>query len=205
MSPFLPGGVSDGNWHTVHIHYYNKVSLHLNLLVCSRPFWSLIFTSELRSCLTDDDELSPEVFSVVIVCISLIWTPDASAEMFLSLHASKALWIDLRCLCVHTIMWVFTCHHFIHAYSPHISFNFLHILSFSSASYTLCEYECVSECTYCTLPSLFLFLHLLLSSFSIQQTVREEWVCCLSVPSTIFLPMCLLLLVLLTKIFPSSF
>uniref|UniRef100_A0A671M4F2 Cadherin EGF LAG seven-pass G-type receptor 3-like n=1 Tax=Sinocyclocheilus anshuiensis TaxID=1608454 RepID=A0A671M4F2_9TELE len=25
-NPYLPGGVSDGNWHTVHIHYYNKVS-----------------------------------------------------------------------------------------------------------------------------------------------------------------------------------
>ncbi|KAM9342473.1 cadherin EGF LAG seven-pass G-type receptor 3 [Pholidichthys leucotaenia] len=24
VSPFLPGGVSDGDWHTVHIHYYNK-------------------------------------------------------------------------------------------------------------------------------------------------------------------------------------
>ncbi|KAG7519448.1 cadherin EGF LAG seven-pass G-type receptor 3 isoform X2 [Solea senegalensis] len=24
VSPFLHGGVSDGNWHTVHIHYYNK-------------------------------------------------------------------------------------------------------------------------------------------------------------------------------------
>ncbi|XP_065817456.1 cadherin EGF LAG seven-pass G-type receptor 3 [Labrus bergylta] len=24
VNPFLPGGVSDGNWHTVHIHYYNK-------------------------------------------------------------------------------------------------------------------------------------------------------------------------------------
>uniref|UniRef100_A0A671M7T3 Cadherin EGF LAG seven-pass G-type receptor 3-like n=1 Tax=Sinocyclocheilus anshuiensis TaxID=1608454 RepID=A0A671M7T3_9TELE len=23
-NPYLPGGVSDGNWHTVHIHYYNK-------------------------------------------------------------------------------------------------------------------------------------------------------------------------------------
>uniref|UniRef100_A0A8D3DHC2 Cadherin, EGF LAG seven-pass G-type receptor 3 n=1 Tax=Scophthalmus maximus TaxID=52904 RepID=A0A8D3DHC2_SCOMX len=29
VSPFLPGGVSDGNWHTVHIHYYNKVGSHL--------------------------------------------------------------------------------------------------------------------------------------------------------------------------------
>lgn len=27
VTPFLPGGVSDGNWHTVHIHYYNKVGL----------------------------------------------------------------------------------------------------------------------------------------------------------------------------------
>lgn len=25
VSPYLPGGVSDGSWHTVHIHYYNKV------------------------------------------------------------------------------------------------------------------------------------------------------------------------------------
>ncbi|XP_076133414.1 cadherin EGF LAG seven-pass G-type receptor 3 [Alosa pseudoharengus] len=24
VSPFVPGGVSDGDWHTVHIHYYNK-------------------------------------------------------------------------------------------------------------------------------------------------------------------------------------
>uniref|UniRef100_H3D3A2 Cadherin EGF LAG seven-pass G-type receptor 3 n=1 Tax=Tetraodon nigroviridis TaxID=99883 RepID=H3D3A2_TETNG len=24
VTPFLPGGVSDGNWHSVHIHYYNK-------------------------------------------------------------------------------------------------------------------------------------------------------------------------------------
>uniref|UniRef100_A0A673AST3 Cadherin, EGF LAG seven-pass G-type receptor 3 n=1 Tax=Sphaeramia orbicularis TaxID=375764 RepID=A0A673AST3_9TELE len=24
VSPFVPGGVSDGSWHTVHIHYYNK-------------------------------------------------------------------------------------------------------------------------------------------------------------------------------------
>uniref|UniRef100_A0A4W6GA12 Cadherin EGF LAG seven-pass G-type receptor 3 n=1 Tax=Lates calcarifer TaxID=8187 RepID=A0A4W6GA12_LATCA len=31
VSPFLPGGVSDGNWHTVHIHYYNKVGFHLSL------------------------------------------------------------------------------------------------------------------------------------------------------------------------------
>uniref|UniRef100_A0ACB8F5W9 Cadherin EGF LAG seven-pass G-type receptor 2 n=1 Tax=Sphaerodactylus townsendi TaxID=933632 RepID=A0ACB8F5W9_9SAUR len=25
--PFIPGGVSDGQWHTVHLHYYNKVRL----------------------------------------------------------------------------------------------------------------------------------------------------------------------------------
>nr|XP_061802762.1 cadherin EGF LAG seven-pass G-type receptor 3-like [Nerophis lumbriciformis] len=27
VSPFLPGGVSDGEWHTVHIHYYNKPAI----------------------------------------------------------------------------------------------------------------------------------------------------------------------------------
>lgn len=25
MSPFVPGGVSDGQWHRVQLHYYNKV------------------------------------------------------------------------------------------------------------------------------------------------------------------------------------
>lgn len=25
MSPFVPGGVSDGQWHTVQLKYYNKV------------------------------------------------------------------------------------------------------------------------------------------------------------------------------------
>ncbi|XP_054868978.1 cadherin EGF LAG seven-pass G-type receptor 3 isoform X3 [Amphiprion ocellaris] len=27
VSPYLPGGVSDGDWHTVHIHYYNKPAI----------------------------------------------------------------------------------------------------------------------------------------------------------------------------------
>ncbi|KAF7695487.1 cadherin EGF LAG seven-pass G-type receptor 3 [Silurus meridionalis] len=30
VSPYLPGGVSDGNWHTVHIHYYNKPKRSVN-------------------------------------------------------------------------------------------------------------------------------------------------------------------------------
>lgn len=25
MSPFIPGGVSDGQWHVIQVHYYNKV------------------------------------------------------------------------------------------------------------------------------------------------------------------------------------
>lgn len=35
VTPFLPGGVSDGNWHTVHIHYYNKVGFSITLSVFS--------------------------------------------------------------------------------------------------------------------------------------------------------------------------
>lgn len=27
MSPFVPGGVSDGQWHTVQLKYYNKVGV----------------------------------------------------------------------------------------------------------------------------------------------------------------------------------
>ncbi|XP_030620817.1 cadherin EGF LAG seven-pass G-type receptor 1 [Chanos chanos] len=27
VSPFVPGGVSDGHWHTVHLHYYNKPNI----------------------------------------------------------------------------------------------------------------------------------------------------------------------------------
>ncbi|KAM9467566.1 cadherin EGF LAG seven-pass G-type receptor 1 isoform 2-T2 [Clarias gariepinus] len=29
VAPFVPGGVSDGQWHSVQLHYYNKDSLHL--------------------------------------------------------------------------------------------------------------------------------------------------------------------------------
>lgn len=25
VSPYIPGGVSDGQWHSVQLHYYNKV------------------------------------------------------------------------------------------------------------------------------------------------------------------------------------
>ncbi|KAI7790755.1 cadherin EGF LAG seven-pass G-type receptor 2 precursor [Triplophysa rosa] len=28
VSPFIPGGVSDGRWHTAHVHYYNKPVLN---------------------------------------------------------------------------------------------------------------------------------------------------------------------------------
>lgn len=27
VSPYLPGGVSDGQWHTLQLHYYNKVCM----------------------------------------------------------------------------------------------------------------------------------------------------------------------------------
>ena len=27
VSPFVPGGVSDGQWHTVHLKYYTKVGV----------------------------------------------------------------------------------------------------------------------------------------------------------------------------------
>ncbi|KAG5837852.1 hypothetical protein ANANG_G00217420 [Anguilla anguilla] len=30
VSPYIPGGVSDGDWHTVHIHYYNKPKRSMN-------------------------------------------------------------------------------------------------------------------------------------------------------------------------------
>ncbi|XP_017552506.1 cadherin EGF LAG seven-pass G-type receptor 1 isoform X2 [Pygocentrus nattereri] len=29
VAPYVPGGVSDGQWHSVQLHYYNKDSLHL--------------------------------------------------------------------------------------------------------------------------------------------------------------------------------
>ncbi|KAF7254508.1 Cadherin EGF LAG seven-pass G-type receptor 2 [Varanus komodoensis] len=30
VAPFIPGGVSDGQWHTVHLHYYNKPILGMS-------------------------------------------------------------------------------------------------------------------------------------------------------------------------------
>lgn len=37
VSPYIPGGVSDGQWHAVEVHYYNKV-------------WSLINEQKLLKC-----------------------------------------------------------------------------------------------------------------------------------------------------------
>lgn len=55
VSPFVPGGVSDGNWHTVYIRYYNKVGFSL--------YWTtvciLTFTFFLRS-------LSPQVIGGIL-------------------------------------------------------------------------------------------------------------------------------------------
>lgn len=31
VSPFIPGGVSDGQWHMVEVHYYNKVWFRVTL------------------------------------------------------------------------------------------------------------------------------------------------------------------------------
>lgn len=32
VSPYVPGGVSDGQWHSVQLHYYNKVSNQSQML-----------------------------------------------------------------------------------------------------------------------------------------------------------------------------
>lgn len=32
VSPYIPGGVSDGQWHSVQLHYYNKVRNNLPML-----------------------------------------------------------------------------------------------------------------------------------------------------------------------------
>ncbi|KAJ0064549.1 hypothetical protein NL108_009741, partial [Boleophthalmus pectinirostris] len=37
VSPFVPGGVSDGDWHTVHIRYYNKVMISSFAPACAQP------------------------------------------------------------------------------------------------------------------------------------------------------------------------
>lgn len=31
VSPTVPGGLSDGQWHTVHLRYYNKVGTTLGM------------------------------------------------------------------------------------------------------------------------------------------------------------------------------
>lgn len=123
---------------------------------------------------------------------------------------TKHFWIELKCLCVHTITWAFACHRFIHAYSPHISFNFLHILSFSSASYTLCEYECVCQSAHTVHFPLSFSSCVSFCLSSLSSSKRSASVLsCLSAftpSSTFFLAhIRLLFLVLLTQIFPFSF
>lgn len=49
VTPFLPGGVSDGNWHTVHIHYYNKVGLTTTSSVFT-AIYILSFISSFGPC-----------------------------------------------------------------------------------------------------------------------------------------------------------
>lgn len=51
----------------------------------------------------------------------------------------------------------FISRHFIYAYSLY-TFNFHHVLSFSSAKHTLCEYEGVSDHTYVHLLYFFVSL-----------------------------------------------
>lgn len=163
VSPFLPGGVSDGNWHTVHIHYYNKVGLQLNPHV---PYTHFHFALLMSIC--------GGVFLYIILqfvyftCFYLCFCCTGRTASCLQ---STLNWAELfvrvqLCGRLHVIV-------FIHAYSPHISFNFLHVLSFSSACYTLCEYECVSVHMHLLFSEL-LFIHP--SSFQ-QQTVTEEWMC----------------------------
>lgn len=101
------------------------------------------------------------------------------------------------------------CRHFIHAYSPHISFNFLHVLSFSSASYTLCEYECVRVHLHFLLSFFFFvsFFFFLFLPFSFclyfhQQTVSEVRVCLLLLQYFLTHVQCPLFLVLLTQFSP---
>lgn len=68
---------------------------------------------------------------------------------------STLIWDDSFLRALIFFLWAFACPHYSHAYFLHISFNFLHcfffffalFISFSSAGYTLCEYECVSWCT----------------------------------------------------------
>lgn len=168
MSPFLPGGVSDGNWHTVHIHYYNKVRLHPNpifivVLAFELPLW-ILDVCMIRVC-----------FSYVILflhfvnltcfywcfwCVGRIVSQPSSRRS--TLNWAEVFVCARLCGCLRVII-------FIHAYSPHISFNFLHVLLFSSACYTLCEYERVSECTYT-----FSFLSFLCSSFLSPADSKEN-------------------------------
>lgn len=46
VSPYIPGGVSDGQWHSVQLHYYNKVK---NVISCSS---SVSFSSSPPSSLS---------------------------------------------------------------------------------------------------------------------------------------------------------
>lgn len=66
MTPFLPGGVSDGNWHTILIRYYNKVGLGVILSAFSAvymyslistfgPCFDIIKPTSLTACLLEVD------------------------------------------------------------------------------------------------------------------------------------------------------
>lgn len=156
VSPFLPGGVSDGNWHTVHIHYYNKVGLHPN------PIFIVILAFELPLWILDVllHFVNLTCFYWYFWCVGRIVSQPSSRRS--TLNWAKVFVSTRLCGCLRVII-------FIHAYSPHISFNFLHVLLFSSACYTLCEYERVSERIYT-----FSFLSFFCSSFLSPADSKEN-------------------------------
>lgn len=125
VSPFLPGGVSDGNWHTVHIHYYNKVGLRISLFVSPGPFRFsvslLIFRSVSQMSVWWVMLWSFYILLVIICTVLLI-------RRHISFSVSRALWIELTGLCMAwcgclpvTISFMH-----IHRTSPLIFFMFFH-------------------------------------------------------------------------------
>lgn len=66
MSPYLPGGVSDGQWHTLQLHYYNKVrvpQLSPTLVALSLFKWLWLSCSLALSHGRASGEKVEEVFS----------------------------------------------------------------------------------------------------------------------------------------------
>lgn len=156
---------------------------------------SLLFTICSSDCLDSYYHILHSVSLVILWTLHFTCDFLTYLELFIIMVSEALEHFELRLGLgfVSGVMRGFACHHVIHTYSLHIFFILPHLLSFFSANYTLCEYECVSEGTYTSFVSFSLVSSLCLLVLVFHQTVNELWLLSVCFYLVVVLPICKLI------------